>query len=449
MRSLALKYRPKNFDDLIGQIHASQSLKNAIDHNHVRQAYLFFGSRGVGKTSTARILAKCLNCMTGVTTSPCNSCDNCVEITEGRNIDVIEMDAASNRGIEHIRDLRESARFSPMKSKYKIYIIDEVHMLTNESFNALLKILEEPPPHVVFIMATTEQHKIPETILSRCQSFAFKKFSNNDIKSRLEHILETEQVPYHKEALTPISQKAEGSMRDAISLLDQVIAYSGSHPIEVETVSTLLGILPVVTHLEFLQSFKNSDIKQSLLIIHKLYNEGQNLKRFLWDFLKFVKNALLAEKGFEESDDYSSSELETIKKGISAWDTSELVLIFESFYKIYSNWNLFQTSKSSEIKISLEIAIVDLFENLSKPSVSSLVKKIALLKDAIEKGNDFKDADANVSEEKPGEAKKPAEEKAQPEPDEIVDMGIFIQKEFLGQEEENEKNTNIFNSENA
>ncbi|MDH5719109.1 MAG: DNA polymerase III subunit gamma/tau [Spirochaetia bacterium] len=448
MRSLALKYRPKTFDDLIGQIHASQSLKNALEHNHIRQAYLFFGSRGVGKTSTARILAKCLNCEKGTSSKPCGACNNCVEIAEGRNMDVIEMDAASNRGIEHIRDLRESARFSPMKSKYKVYIIDEVHMLTNESFNALLKILEEPPPHVVFIMATTEQHKVPETILSRCQSFAFKKFSNNDIKERLEYILETEKVPYHKEALLPISQKAEGSMRDAISLLDQIIAYSGSQPIEAQTVLNLMGILPVQTHIEFLESFKSSNIKQTLLILHNLYNEGQNLKRFLWDFLNFIKNALLINKGIDDTESFTSSEIETMKKSVSVWDASELVLVFESLYKIYSNWNLFQTSKSSEIKVSLEIAVVDLFENLNKPSVSRLMRKIALLKNAIEKGATFEDNDIEPDKtEKMNEL--PDEKGVSAQANESIDMGIYIQKEFLAQEEENERNSNIFKNENS
>ncbi|MES0489438.1 MAG: DNA polymerase III subunit gamma/tau, partial [Leptospirales bacterium] len=304
MASLALKYRPNNFEDLAGQLHASQSLKNAIEFDRVSHAYLFFGSRGVGKTSTARIFAKCLNCQTnGVSTHPCGECENCVEIAQGRNIDVIEMDAASNRGIDHIRDLRENVRFSPMKSKHKIYIIDEVHMLTTESFNALLKTLEEPPPHAVFIMATTEYHKIPETILSRCQSFAFKKFNENEIVQRLETILTKEAIEFEPQALTPIARKGEGSMRDAISLLDQALSYCAGTKLNEKTVIEILGIIPGDLYASFLENLRTRNLKSSLELLEKLHTDGYNLKNFLRDFLEFIKNCTLIKSGVLEKTD--------------------------------------------------------------------------------------------------------------------------------------------------
>ncbi|MDH5717918.1 MAG: DNA polymerase III subunit gamma/tau [Spirochaetia bacterium] len=469
MKSLALKYRPKTFNDLVGQIHASQSLKNAIEYKHIRQAYLFFGSRGVGKTSTARILSRCLNCVNGPTVEPCGTCSSCIEISEGRSVDVIEMDAASNRGIENIRELRENARFAPMKSKYKIYIIDEVHMLTNESFNALLKILEEPPGHVVFIMATTEQHKIPETIISRCQVFGFRKFSIQDIRDRLEYILNTEKIAYHKDSILPICQKAEGSMRDAVSLLDQAIAYSGNKPIDLEVISNLLGIHPLETYLEFVESFRNSDAKKNLLIIHRLFSEGLNLKRFIWDLLDFMKSMILVKNELLERENfsYAASEIDKLKKYADLWDVSELILVFESFYKLYSNWSLFQTSKSAEIKISLEIAVVDIFEKLKRPSVSKLMQKITMLKNAIEKGTDYVDETASSLQnnneidqkkditlprysetviDKENIKQKNDEKHATNDnnSDKEFDIDTLIQKEFMAQEQNDTKSENIF-----
>ena len=244
MASLALKYRPITFDDVTGQTYAVKSLKNAIEMDAISHAYIFFGSRGIGKTSMARIVARSLNCAQGPTSSPCGECTNCIEISLGNSPDVIEMDAASNRGIDYIRELRDNTKFSPMKSKYKIYIIDEVHMLTRESFNALLKTLEEPPSHIVFILATTEKRKIPETILSRCQNFLFRKFTHKEIMNRLKVILTKEKVDFEESALLPIAQKSEGSMRDSISFIDQILAYSADRKITLEDAQLVLGFLP-------------------------------------------------------------------------------------------------------------------------------------------------------------------------------------------------------------
>lgn len=398
--SLALKYRPSTFADLVGQLHASQSLKNAIEQGQVSHAYLFYGSRGVGKTSTARILARSLNCQThGASTTPCGVCENCKTIKAGNNVDVIEMDAASNRGIDHIRDLRENARFAPMQSRYKIYIIDEVHMLTNESFNALLKILEEPPEHVVFILATTEQHKIPETILSRCQNFAFRKFSHEDIENRLRYILEQENIEFEEKSLFPIIQRAEGSMRDALSLADQVIAFCGGKSITIKDVELVLGITPTQIYLDFLHAVQKRNARDALLQIDQLHVHGTNLKQFLWDFLSFIKNALLvkAEMSDNKAILMSTEDFARLEHALKLWDLVELTAVFEHFYKLYSNWSMFQTSKTSEIRVTLEVSIIHLFHFLNQPTASQLIKKIADLKQAIQEGKPYQDK--NVTQE--------------------------------------------------
>lgn len=239
--ALARKYRPQTFSEVLSQDFITSTLQNAINMGRVTHAYLFTGPRGVGKTSTARIFAKALNCQNPVNAAPCGECDNCLEITGGTSLDVIEIDGASNRGVEEIRSLREAVKFVPVKSKYKIIIVDEVHMLTEQAFNALLKTLEEPPEYVIFIFATTDQHKIPVTILSRCQRYEFKKISYEEMNSNLKSILGKENIEYENDALNYIIRNSDGCMRDALSLLDQVIAYGGGK-ITLEDTSYLLGI---------------------------------------------------------------------------------------------------------------------------------------------------------------------------------------------------------------
>ncbi|NOY59306.1 MAG: DNA polymerase III subunit gamma/tau, partial [Calditrichaeota bacterium] len=239
---LARKYRPMFFKDVVGQQHVTKTLQNAIEQNRIANAYLFSGPRGVGKTTVARLLAKALNCEHGPTIKPCNECSSCIEINESRSLDVFEIDGASNRGIDEIRNLRESLRYSPNPGKHRIYIIDEVHMLTNEAFNALLKTLEEPPTNVLFIFATTEAHKVPTTILSRCQRFDFKRMSNKSIADQLRELAAKEKIEIDEESLRLIANKADGSMRDGESILDQVIAFAGTK-IDSAQVADLLGII--------------------------------------------------------------------------------------------------------------------------------------------------------------------------------------------------------------
>ncbi|HEV8375964.1 MAG TPA: DNA polymerase III subunit gamma/tau, partial [Candidatus Polarisedimenticolia bacterium] len=249
---LALKYRPKTFDEVVGQGVVIQTLKNSLTHGRIGHAYLFSGARGVGKTTVARLLAKALNCEKGPTAEPCNACPACTEIAAGASLDVLEIDGASNNSVDDVRELRETVRYAPSRDRYRIFIIDEVHMLSNSAFNALLKTLEEPPPHAIFIFATTEYRKIPVTILSRCQHFGFKRIAQGEIAAHLGRICASESVEITPFALGLIARMADGSLRDGQSTLDQVIAYSGS-PVKDDDVRAILGVLDRDLLLGFVQ----------------------------------------------------------------------------------------------------------------------------------------------------------------------------------------------------
>lgn len=288
---LSLKWRPKTFGDLVGQDHVTQTLVNAFKKDRVSQAYLFTGPRGVGKTTTARIVSKALNCKKSQG-DPCNTCSNCTEITDGRNLDVLEIDAASNRGIDEIRNLREMIQYAPMNSPYKIYIIDEVHMLTTQAFNALLRTLEEPPKHGKFILATTDIHKVPATIISRCQRFDFNRITVQDIMHHVKHILQDENISIDDESVKALAEKSEGSMRDALSILDQLIAYSGNK-ISFEDAAKVMGLIPIDSFFNLTTAMKSKDSKFIIQILNDIQMMGISAEQLTFGINKHIRNLLL------------------------------------------------------------------------------------------------------------------------------------------------------------
>ena len=292
-QSLYRKWRPQTFEDIIGQKHITQTLINAISLNRISHAYIFSGPRGVGKTTTARILAKSLNCEKGPTPHPCNKCERCIRITNGYSMDVMEIDGASNNGVDSIRELRSKVNFAPAEGRYKIYIIDEVHMLSQGAFNALLKTLEEPPPHVIFIFATTDSHKIPNTILSRCQWFNFRRISLADIVTKLKMIVKDEKLNIDDKTLNIIARSSTGSMRDAESALDQIIAYCGKD-ITSQSVREVLGIIEEEVFFDFMEAIIKNDTLRGIEIINRTSDLGEDASQFIKNLMEYVHNLSLA-----------------------------------------------------------------------------------------------------------------------------------------------------------
>ena len=297
---IARKYRPQVFDDVAGQRLITDTLKNAVTKQRVAHGYIFSGARGVGKTTTARILAKSLNCIKGPTVTPCGECPSCQEIAQGNSVDVFEIDAASNRGIDEIRELRETVRYLPARDLYKIFIIDEAHMLTTEAFNALLKTLEEPPPRSLFVLCTTEAHKLPNTIQSRCQHFSFRLLDYSEILNRLEWVMKQEQLEADEGALSAVAEAAEGSLRDALSLLDQAIA-SSAGALEEWHVRQLLGVVPSQVLTELVESINTGDTGRVLQIVERVASEGYELNHFCGEFTRYIRNLAVAKSCGAES----------------------------------------------------------------------------------------------------------------------------------------------------
>src|SRR3984957_8227297 len=290
---IARKYRPQVFQDVVNQEHVKTTLENAIAQNRIAHGYIFSGQRGTGKTTVARILARCLNCIKGPTATPCGECASCREITAGGAVDVIEIDAASNRGINEMRELRENVRYQPARDRYKIFIVDEAHQITNEAFNALLKTIEEPPPWAVFILCTTESHKIPATIASRCQHFSFRSVDFNDLIDRMRFICAEEGIDADDEALFVIAQSGEGSVRDSLSALDQAIASCGNH-IDAETVRALLGAYSINLMSQVTEALAEANGARMLSIVDELERNGQNLQHFSRELSRYFRNLVVA-----------------------------------------------------------------------------------------------------------------------------------------------------------
>ncbi|HEY7532694.1 MAG TPA: DNA polymerase III subunit gamma/tau [Nitrospiraceae bacterium] len=289
----ARKHRPGTFDDVIGQAHVVQTLINSVNTKRIAHAYLFSGTRGVGKTTVARILAKALNCEQGPTGTPCAACIACQEISQGTSVDVIEIDGASNTSVDDVREIRENIKFTPFRGQYRVYIIDEVHMLSNSAFNALLKTLEEPPSHVVFIFATTEIHKIPATILSRCQHYNFRRIAHAEIIRRLRQVAQQDGLTVEDRSLMALARASEGSMRDALSLLDQAIAFGGSKIIHAD-LEALLGAVPQELLRGMIQAIVNQDSPAALRVVSDLLDQGHELRAYCGDVVEYLRNLLVA-----------------------------------------------------------------------------------------------------------------------------------------------------------
>lgn len=384
--ALARKYRPQTFTEVLSQDFIISTLQNAIKLGRVAHAYLFTGPRGVGKTSTARIFAKALNCTNPIDFAPCGQCENCLEITGGTSLDVIEIDGASNRGVEEIRSLREAVKFVPVKSKYKVIIVDEVHMLTEQAFNALLKTLEEPPEYVIFIFATTDQHKIPVTILSRCQRYEFKKISYDEMSKNLENILNIENVTYEKDALNYIIRNSDGCMRDALSLLDQVIAYSGGN-ITLQDTSYLLGITDAYISNNIFSVVLKEDTASLPELISQIDEKGIDYKYMAECLIEHTRNMLfIAVAGKTPSNHMTSDEVEFYNSLKPYSDKGRIYALFQIFQKLvndlkYSDFAryvfefaMFKASSLSEI---ISIISSDSNSSMQKPNNMELVKHTA------------------------------------------------------------------------
>ena len=353
--AFALKYRPKNFDEVVGQEHVVSALKNAILKNRIHHAYLFSGPRGVGKTSLARILAKSLNCTQGPTINPCGKCTSCIEINKGASLDVIEIDGASNRGIDEIRTLRENVRLTTAYARYKIYIIDEVHMLTQEAFNALLKTLEEPPSHVKFIFATTHPQKVLPTILSRCQKFQFNLLSTEKIVEKLKKIMSLENLVVDEDTLYAVARASGGSVRDAESLLDTIVPVILEKG-KVEDVFSFLGIFDEDTLNKTLKYIVEKDISALLYFIDNLTKEGKDLISFINFLIGYLRNLLLAKlsiKGFRELTEISSSSKEFILKLSDLIAVQEILKIMDLLVEAKD-----LCVKLNNVRIPLELALI-------------------------------------------------------------------------------------------
>ena len=379
---LARKWRPQLFDDLVGQEHVSQTLKNAITADRVHHAFLFTGARGVGKTSAARIFAKALNCQEGPTTQPCGLCPSCVEITDSRGIDVLEIDGASNTGVDDIRELRENIRYLPSQSRYKIFIIDEVHMLSINAFNALLKTLEEPPEHAKFIFATTEPHKIPITILSRCQRFDFKKIGMAPLQARLQYIADQEKIEITASGLAIIARSSGGSMRDALSTFDQVIAFCGD-TINDDELQGLLGLVSRALLLATIKGVLQRNPSQLLTLVQKVDNHGHSFRQFCQQLVELVRMLVVLKVVPQPGDlidigEAEQQEMRSLSEPVTLEDLQRLLVVL-----VRTEADL---AVSNYPRLTMEMVLVKLAGLPPGIDVATLIKRLEMLENQLSSG---------------------------------------------------------------
>lgn len=373
------KYRPQAIEQIVGQEHIKKALANAINMDRISHAYLFTGPRGTGKTSTARIFAKSLNCVNGPTITPCNECENCKNITNSIPIDVIEIDAASNRSVNDADEIIQKVALSPVQSRYKIYIIDEVHMLTNQAFNALLKTLEEPPKNVIFILATTEVHKVLDTIKSRCQRFDFKRITTEDIVKHLRYIADSEKINITDDALLYIAQNSAGGMRDSIALLDQLsVLNSSESAISVDDINSLLGRLSFSTLTELFKAIIISNQNEALKVLNDIYNKGNEPVQILSNLLEYFRNALILKSVGNNVTNLvvqlNEEQTQTLSSALSDIEVHQLVSLIDKCANYIKELKL-----TANPKLWLDVAILDMSNLAQNTKLEDLQKRISLL----------------------------------------------------------------------
>lgn len=418
----ARKYRPQTFEEMIGQKPIVRTLQNAIKNNRVAQAYIFSGMRGVGKTTAARILAKALNCQQGPTPTPCNKCEFCKEINEDHSIDVLEIDGASNRGIDEVRSLREGVKYRPIRSRYKVIIIDEVHMLTREAFNALLKTLEEPPPHTVFIFATTEFHKVPATIISRCQHFEFKKISQKEIIKHLIDITQKEKIEVSSYGMNLIAEAADGSLRDAQSLLDKAVAFSGEI-IRDEDLKEVLGTISREILFSFSKAVLEEKPEEIFNLVEKVVEYGYDLRFFYKELIQHFRNMLLVKSVKSPQDllPLNEEEINDLNKEAEKASREELLR-----YLVVLQGGEQELKFSSHPRIYLEVFLIKLCHFKKIADMKDIIKDIENLKKSMTSPSAKPFPEANVQEPTRTPQK---EESKPPEPEMKEPLSPEIEKE--------------------
>lgn len=382
-KALYRVYRPKTFEDVVGQEHIVRTLKNQIKNNNIGHAYLFSGTRGTGKTSMAKIFSRAVNCLNPINEEPCNECEICIDTLNDNIMDILEIDAASNNSVDDIRELRESVKYTPSKAKYKVYIIDEVHMLSQGAFNALLKTLEEPPSYVIFILATTEPNKIPATILSRCQRFDFKRVSSKDIANRMAYICEKENIQVDENALSLIARNSQGALRDALSILDQCMSF-GNEKIEYNDVIELLGTVNIDELFELSQAILGEDTKKSLRILNEFIIWGKDIRTLINDLIDHFRNLMVCKvsKELDEIISLPEENIERLRKQAETVNINDLIRILNILSETQNSMK-----SSSNMRILVEVTMMKIAQPMFDESKEALIKRIENLERIIESGD--------------------------------------------------------------